>query len=414
MKIGMVDETTKGTCIKVVGVGGAGGNAVRHMIDNNVAGVEFIAINTDAQALEISSAKTILQLGESGLGAGMRPDIGKELAEGAREKIKEVLEGAHMVFIAAGMGGGTGTGASPVVAQVARELGALTVAVVTKPFSYEGPKCMKVAEDGLEELNGSVDSLIVVLNEKLEEMYEDDTMRQWLEHADDILKNAVAGIAEVINVPGLMNVDFNDVKTIMQEQGKAMMGMATASGVDRARLAAEQAIDSPLLDGKSIVGAKAVLVNVSGNAGLKGKEVQEVNNTIRQFADEDAMVCCGMILDESLGDEIRVTVIATGLDQAQKKPVLISSRETVLKTGTDDVSAVAAPQNTQPASSDAALEALTSPARPSVWRRPTSGAAGGITAGTKNSSSLVTLDDLVKGNDAELASIPSFIRKQAD
>jgi len=225
MEIDML-ETTKGTIIKVVGVGGAGGNAVQHMINKGVSGVEFIVANTDAQALHNSKAHNVIQIGESGLGAGMKPALGRQLAEETRDRIEDALRGAHMVFIAAGMGGGTGTGAAPVVAQVAKELGALTVAVVSKPFTYEGKKCMDIANEGLDELGKHVDSLIVILNEKLEEIYEDDSMVEWLQHADDVLNNAVAGIAEIINVPGHINVDFNDVKTIMAEQGKAMMGTA--------------------------------------------------------------------------------------------------------------------------------------------------------------------------------------------
>nr|WP_269147431.1 cell division protein FtsZ [Herbaspirillum lusitanum] len=255
----MLDNATLGTIIKVVGVGGAGGNAVQHMINKGVSGVEFIAANTDAQALKMSKADNVIQIGETGLGAGMQPDVGRRLAEETRARIEDSLRGAHMVFIAAGMGGGTGTGAAPVVAQVAKSLGALTVAVVSKPFSYEGQKCMDIADQGLEELGQHVDSLIIILNEKLEEIYEDDSMIEWLGHADDVLNNAVAGIAEIINVPGHINVDFNDVKTIMGEQGKAMMGTATASGVDRARVAAEQAVASPLLDGIDLSGARGAL-----------------------------------------------------------------------------------------------------------------------------------------------------------
>jgi len=219
MEIDMLDNATLGTVIKVVGVGGAGGNAVQHMINKGVSGVEFIAANTDAQALKQSKAHNVIQIGETGLGAGMKPSVGRQLAEESRGRIEDALRGAHMVFIAAGMGGGTGTGAAPVVAQIAKEQGALTVAVVSKPFSYEGQKCMDIADEGLEALSQHVDSLIIILNEKLEEIYEDDSMMEWLQHADDVLNNAVAGIAEIINVPGHINVDFNDVKTIMGGHG---------------------------------------------------------------------------------------------------------------------------------------------------------------------------------------------------
>jgi len=258
MEFDMVDNASLGTVIKVVGVGGAGGNAVQHMINKGMSGVEFIAANTDAQALSASKADNIIQIGETGLGAGMKPEVGRQLAEESRKRIEDALRGAHMVFIAAGMGGGTGTGAAPIVAEVAKAQGALTVAVVSKPFSHEGQKCMDIADEGLELLAANVDSLIVILNEKLEEIYEDESLIEWFQHADDVLNNAVAGIAEIINVPGHINVDFNDVKTIMGEQGKAMMGTATASGVDRARIAAEQAVASPLLDGVDLSGARGV------------------------------------------------------------------------------------------------------------------------------------------------------------
>ena len=231
MEIDMIDNANLGTVIKVVGVGGAGGNAVQHMINKGVSGVEFIAANTDAQALAQSKAHNVIQIGDTGLGAGMKPEVGRKLAEESRARIEDALRGAHMVFIAAGMGGGTGTGAAPIVAQVAKELGALTVAVVSKPFSYEGAKCMEIADEGLEALSQHVDSLIVILNEKLEDIYEDDSMIEWLQHADDVLNNAVAGIAEIINVPGHINVDFNDVKTIMGEQGTLMISAMPATAL---------------------------------------------------------------------------------------------------------------------------------------------------------------------------------------
>ena len=241
-----IEEFNQGTQIKVIGVGGGGGNAVAHMIDRGVQGVQFVCANTDAQALSRSSAHKTIQLGLTGRGAGSKPDVGRQAAEIAIDDIREAISGAHMLFITAGMGGGTGTGAAPVIARVAKEMGILTVGVVTKPFEWEGGKRATNAETGLAELEANVDSLIVILNEKLEEIYEDESLIEWLQHADDVLNNAVAGIAEIINVPGHINVDFNDVKTIMGEQGKAMMGTATASGVDRARIAAEQAVASPL------------------------------------------------------------------------------------------------------------------------------------------------------------------------
>jgi len=388
MEIDML-ETTKGTIIKVVGVGGAGGNAVQHMINKGVAGVEFIVANTEAQALSLSKAHNVIQIGESGLGAGMQPALGRQLAEETRSRIEDALRGAHMVFIAAGMGGGTGTGAAPVVAEVARELGALTVAVVSKPFTYEGQKCMKIADEGLEELSKHVDSLIVILNEKLEEIYEDDTMMEWMQHADDVLNNAVAGIAEIINVPGHINVDFNDVKTIMAEQGKAMMGTAVASGLDRARIAAEQAIASPLLDGIDLSGARGVLVNVTGSKALKGKEIREVMATVRAFAAEDASIAQGIAYDDSMGDEIRVTVVATGL--GRRKPVLVSTPVQAARTGTYGG---AAPAD--------AFSTSTTPAEPirtpAVWRR-------------ESASETVRA---MERNGTETYDIPAFLRRQAD
>ena len=392
MEITML-ENTKGTVIKVVGVGGAGGNAVQHMINKGVSGVEFVVANTDAQALSMSKAHNVIQIGESGLGAGMKPAVGRQLAEETRSRIEDALRGAHMVFIAAGMGGGTGTGAAPIVAQVAKELGALTVAVVSKPFSYEGQKCMDIADEGLEELGKHVDSLIVILNEKLEEIYEDGSMMEWLQHADDVLNNAVAGIAEIINVPGHINVDFNDVKTIMGEQGKAMMGTAVASGVDRARIAAEQAVASPLLDGVDLSGASGVLVNVTGSRGLKGKEIKEVMATVRAFAAADASIAQGIAYDDSMGDEIRVTVVATGL--GRKRPTLVKNPVPRLKTGTYDGIGDAVAGNGQSETGAPAYEAIRTPA---VWRR-------------ESASETVRA---MERNGTETYDIPAFLRRQAD
>jgi cell division protein FtsZ len=308
-----------GTVIKVIGVGGAGGNAVDHMIREGVMGVEFVAANTDAQALKRSVAHKKIRLGQSGLGAGAKPEAGRSAALEEREQIADALRGAHMVFITAGMGGGTGTGAGPIVAEVARELGILTVAVVTKPFAFEG-KRLKVAEAGIAELQKNVDSLIVILNDKLMDVLGDEvSMDDAFKAADNVLRNAVGGIAEIINFPGLVNVDFEDVRTVMGEMGMAMMGSANASGVDRARIAAEQAVASPLLEGINLSGAKGVLVNITSTRGLKMKEVNEVMSTVREFAAEDAHIIFGAVYDESMGEEIRVTVVATGLGQAQAK-----------------------------------------------------------------------------------------------
>ncbi len=308
-----------GTVIKVIGVGGAGGNAVDHMIREGVMGVEFIAANTDAQALKRSVAHKKVRLGKTGLGAGAKPEAGRDAAIEERAQIAEAIKGAHMVFITAGMGGGTGTGAGPIVAEVARELGILTVAVVTKPFGFEG-KRLKIAEAGIAELQKNVDSLIVILNDKLMDVLGDDvSMDDAFKAADNVLRNAVGGIAEIINFPGLVNVDFEDVRTVMGEMGMAMMGSANASGVDRARIAAEQAVASPLLEGINLSGAKGVLVNITSTRGLKMKEVNEVMNTVREFAADDAHIIFGAVYDETMGEEIRVTVVATGLGQAQSK-----------------------------------------------------------------------------------------------
>jgi cell division protein FtsZ len=392
MEIDMLDNASTGTVIKVVGVGGAGGNAVQHMINKGVSGVEFIAANTDAQALLQSKAHNVIQIGETGLGAGMKPAVGRQLAEESRARIEDALRGAHMVFIAAGMGGGTGTGAAPIVAEIAKQQGALTVAVVSKPFSYEGQKCMEIADEGLEALSQHVDSLIVILNEKLEEIYEDDSMIEWLQHADDVLNNAVAGIAEIINVPGHINVDFNDVKTIMGEQGKAMMGTATASGVDRARIAAEQAVASPLLDGIDLSGARGVLVNVTASRGLKGKEIKEVMATVRAFAAPDASIAQGIAYDDDMGDNIRVTVVATGLGRARKSVHLVPTQ--ALRTGThnEPMMSDAVSGQAQAAPSFSGLKA------PAVWRRE---------------SASETVRALEK-NGMETYDIPAFLRKQAD
>lgn len=393
MEFDMVDNATLGTIIKVVGVGGAGGNAVQHMINKGVSGVEFIAANTDAQALSHSDAHNIIQIGDTGLGAGMHPDIGRQLAEQSRERIEDALRGAHMVFIAAGMGGGTGTGAAPIVAEVAKSLGALTVAVVSKPFSYEGQKCMEIAEEGLEALSAHVDSLIVILNEKLEEIYEDDSMIEWLQHADDVLNNAVAGIAEIINVRGHINVDFNDVKTIMGEQGKAMMGTAVASGVDRARIAAEQAVASPLLDGIDLSGARGVLVNVTASRGLKGKEIKEVMATVRAFASPDATIAQGIAYDDSMGEDIRVTVVATGLGKNKKPVRLVQTPQ--LRTGTNNEIVMSGGGDAAATGQD--LETLQKPA---VWRHGRESASDTVRA--------------LEKNGMETYDIPAFLRRQAD
>ena len=406
MEFDLIDNATQGTIIKVVGVGGAGGNAVQHMINKGVSGVQFIAANTDAQALAQSRAHNIIQIGETGLGAGMKPEVGRQLAEDSQARIEDALRGAHMVFIAAGMGGGTGTGAAPVVAKIAKEQGALTVAVVSKPFSYEGKKCMEIADAGLEALSEHVDSLIIILNEKLEEIYEDDTMLEWMQHADDVLNNAVAGIAEIINVPGHINVDFNDVKTIMSEQGKAMMGTATASGIDRARIAAEQAVASPLLDGIDLSGARGVLVNVTASRNLKGKEIREVMAAVRAFAAPDASIAQGIAYDDTMGEDIRVTVVATGLGRG-KKPMSLVQPQTMLRTGTHNEPMMGSMLNngnngnngnSNMGTTIGSSNNFDSPKGPAVWRRE---------------SASETVRALEK-NGMETYDIPAFLRKQAD
>jgi len=333
----LMDAETQDAVIKVIGVGGCGGNAVDHMIESGLSGVEFISINTDAQALKRNQARVQLQLGNGvtkGLGAGANPEIGREAALEDRERIAELIDGADMLFITAGMGGGTGTGAAPVVAEVAKELGILTVAVVTKPFIFEG-KRVRAANAGLEALSRHVDSLIVIPNEKLMQVLGDDvTMQDAFKAANNVLHGAVGGIAEVINCPGLVNVDFADVRTVMGEMGMAMMGSAQETGEDRARVAASKAVASPLLESVDLRGARGVLVNITASSSMKMKEIHEVMGVIQEFTAEEATVIFGQVFDESLEDALRVTIVATGLGGAravgQRPPMQ------VIRTGTDD------------------------------------------------------------------------------
>src|SRR5512132_2759685 len=315
-----VEEFHQGTQIKVIGVGGGGGNAVEHMINQGVQGVDFICANTDAQALNRSAANHLIQLGTTGLGAGAKPAAGKAAAEEAVDRIRQSIDGAHMLFITAGMGGGTGTGAGPVIARVAKEMGILTVGVVTKPFDFEGQRRMKSADEGIAELEANVDSLIVILNDKLLDVLGDDvTQDQAFAHANDVLKNAVGGISDIIHMPGLVNVDFEDVKPVMSEPGKAMMGTAIAQGPDRANKAAEFAVACPLLEGIDLSGARGVLVLIAANRStFKLSESRNAMNCIRRYAADDAHVIYGTADDESLGDQLRVTVIATGLSPAKR------------------------------------------------------------------------------------------------
>jgi len=316
----LMDAHSQTAVIKVIGVGGGGGNAVSHMVDAGIEGVDFVCTNTDAQALKGSRVRTSLQIGcniTKGLGAGADPDIGRQAAMEDRDRIFEVIEGADMLFITAGMGGGTGTGATPIVAQVAKELGILTVAVVTKPFIMEGNKRMMIADHGIAELGKSVDSLITIPNEKLLTVLGGETtLLDAFRSANQVLQGAVQGIAELITRPGLINVDFADVKTVMAEMGMAMMGSGSSSGEDRAREAAEAAVSSPLLEDINLAGANGVLVNVTAGMDLSIGEFQEVGNTIKEFASDDATVVVGTVIDPDMTDRIRVTVVATGLGQA--------------------------------------------------------------------------------------------------
>jgi cell division protein FtsZ len=320
----ILDTEAQEAIIKVAGVGGCGGNAIDHMVDGGVEGVEFIAMNTDSQDLKRSRAGQVLQMGgplTRGLGAGANPAVGREAALADRERISEMIDGADLLFITAGMGGGTGTGAAPVIAEVAREKGILTVAVVTKPFGFEGRR-IKIAQEGVRQLAELVDSLIVIPNEKLLSVLGPDvTQLEAFRAANDVLLGAVAGISEVIKRPGLVNVDFADVRTVMSEMGMAMMGSAISAGQDRANVAAQQAIASPLLEDVNLSGARGVLVNITATSGLKLREVDEVMKTIRSFTAEDATVIYGTVVDEEMGEDLRVTIVATGLGalQAQRR-----------------------------------------------------------------------------------------------
>mgnify|MGYP001813551533 FL=1 len=329
----LMDTHSQSAVIKVIGVGGGGGNAVGHMVETGIEGVDFICANTDSQALKGSRVRTSLQIGcniTKGLGAGSDPDIGRQAAMEDRDRIHEAIEGADMLFITAGMGGGTGTGAAPIVAQVAKELGILTVAVVTKPFTMEGGKRMHIAEHGIRELGKYVDSLITIPNEKLLTVLGGETtLLDAFKSANQVLQGAVQGIAELITRPGLINVDFADVRTVMSEMGMAMMGTGVSSGEDRAREAAESAVSSPLLEDINLAGANGILVNVTAGMDLSIGEFQEVGNTVKEFASDDATVVVGTVIDPDMTDRIRVTVVATGLGQqatAAESPMRIVRR----------------------------------------------------------------------------------------
>jgi cell division protein FtsZ len=382
----LMDGYSETAVIKVLGIGGGGGNAVAHMVRAGIDSVDFICANTDAQALKSAKVKTGLQIGcniTKGLGAGANPEVGRQAAMEDRDRIQEVIEGADMLFITAGLGGGTGTGAAPVVAQLAKEMGILTVAVVTKPFTMEGGKRMRVAEQGIAELGRFVDSLITIPNEKLLSVLgPQTTLLDAFKAANEVLQGAVQGIAELITRPGLINVDFADVRTVMSEMGMAMMGSGVATGQDRARIAAEAAVSSPLLEDINLSGANGILVNVTAGIDLSIGEFQEVGDTVKQFASDDATVVIGTVIDPEMTDEIRVTVVATGLGQAVgigEKPIKVVRR---------------APPPVTVKGREPNYNELEKPA---VQRRRAVG-------------------DGVTGNESleELLDIPAFLRRQAD
>lgn len=393
----IVDRPADKAVIKVMGVGGCGGNAVEHMIDMGVSGVEFISANTDMGALKRSRAEIQLQLGAGltrGLGAGGKPDVGREAALEDRDRIAEIIDGADMLFIAAGMGGGTGTGAAPVVAEVAKEMGILTVAVVTKPFSFENNRKL-LADDGITMLTKHVDSLLIVPNERLMQVLGGRvTLKEAYRAANGVLHNAVSGIAEIINGYGQVNVDFADVRTVMSENGMAMMGSALASGENRARIAAEQAVNSPFLENVNLKGARGVLVNISASEdSFMMDEFYEVMNTIKEFTAEDASVYFGNVFDNALGDDLRITLVATGLNSAasqKARPTLAVSNgyanaNAVGRTGTHDEPIVFG---------GAAVSGEVTPAVMVSNRRAQA--------------------DMMRGSGIDEMDIPAFLRKQAD
>jgi cell division protein FtsZ len=388
----LMDTHSQNAVIKVIGVGGGGGNAINHMLTGDIEGVDFICANTDAQALRNSEVRTLLQLGSDitkGLGAGANPDIGRQAALEDRDRLEEVLTGADMVFITAGMGGGTGTGAAPVVAQVAKDLGILTVAVVTKPFGFEGGKRMSIAEKGMEELGAHTDSLITIPNEKLLAVLgKEMSLLNAFKAANDVLLHAVQGIAELITRPGLINVDFADVRTVMSEMGAAMMGSGESSGDNRAREAAERAIKSPLLEDVNLAGAKGILVNITAGLNLAIGEFDEVGNTVREFADDDATVVVGTVIDPDMQNDMRVTVVATGLGERLKEEFPKATKvEEVAHVKLVDSEPEVVPDDYR------ALD------RPTVLRN----------GQTKQPSAAATAD----GN-LDYLDIPAFLRRQAD
>lgn len=369
----LADSHTQNAVIKVVGVGGGGGNAVEHMMTHKIEGVEFICANTDAQALRNSSAHSVIQLGESitrGLGAGANPEVGRRSAEEDRERIKSALAGADMVFITAGMGGGTGTGAAPIVAQIAKELGILTVAVTTKPFSFEGKVRMQVADAGIANLSQHVDSLITIPNNKLLSVLgKNVSLVNAFKAANDVLRGAVQGIAELITRPGLINVDFADVRTVMSEMGMAMMGTGVASGESRARIAAEAAISSPLLEDVDMTGAKGVLVNITAGLDMSIGEFEEVGDSIKSITSDSATVVVGTVIDPELRDEVRVTVIVTGLGRKQSSATSLAQSKLLESTkpdGTVDYHQLEKPAIMRRHASPVATTTAATPPKPAV------------------------------------------------
>lgn len=393
MQFKLEDNVPQGAVIKVVGVGGGGGNAVDHMVQSNLEGVEFICANTDAQALGNAEAKISIRLGEEttkGLGAGANPEVGRQSAMEDRERIAEVLSGADMVFITAGMGGGTGTGAAPIIAEVAREMDILTIAVVTRPFRFEGGRRLKVAEAGIEELRQQVDSLITIPNDKLLSELGNASLLQAFEAANNVLYGAVRGIADLITCPGIINVDFADVRTVMKEMGVAMMGSGLASGEDRAVEAARAAISSPLLDNIDLHGARGILVNVTGGQEMSISEFSEVGEVISEFAAEDANIIVGTAVNDELGDEIAVTVVATGIglpeSPTQRLRTVRTTTPPLRKNGTPNWSELDEPTRERRRRSESERTNMVNNAQSAV------GASD--------------MDDLID--------IPTFLRRQAD
>ncbi len=414
----LVDSINDAPVIKLVGVGGGGSNAVQHMVNSGIEGVDFICANTDAQALKGMAAQTVLHIGQSitkGLGAGANPEIGRQAAMEDRERIQDLIDGTDMLFITAGMGGGTGTGAIPVVAQIAREMGVLTVAVVTKPFPFEGAKRMRTAEAGIEELRGHVDSLITIPNEKLLSVLgKNISLLDAFRAANDVLRGAVQGIAELITNPGLINVDFADVRTVMSEMGLAMMGSGIGRGDDRATEAAEMAISSPLLEDIDLAGARGILVNITAGLDMAIGEFEEVGNVVRQFAADDATVVVGTAIDEALEGELRVTVVATGLGQEQKAQLrtvqqAVQSRVAASGGGAQYGGAqYGAGASAGAASGASAGSPYANYEKPTVIRKTARGNAQGAGHGSQGQSAGNN------GHDVEYLDIPAFLRRQAD